>query len=570
MPHCIQHGYDRASNRLYREDPVAAANSQNFDELYAYDGINQLTDFDRGNLNAGKDGLVAASMTFAQEWALDPTGNWPTFKQDDDGDASWDLNQSRTHSKANEITQIGGSSAYVAHDRNGNMTKIPQPDDWTDDYDLTYDAWNRLVEVEEDAATVAEYTYDGSYRRTEKTVSGTTRRFYYNGAWQCLEERLDASTDPDRQFVWGQRYVDDPILRDRDTSDPTDGTLDERLYALQDPNWNVVALADTNGDVQERYAYGAYGGPTILTPSFTTRANSTYGWETLYAGYRFDEEAGLYRVRHRVLRPELGWLARDPVASDLKLYRYVRNNPTIYVDPSGLKIHVVNPVFSYISGNYSWYDAKVNEGFAPQVMLALQEVIGDCARLRLTNKKIKTLWSGQGNDVTYLVSADIGYFREKQNCKNGCCWQDLKKAIDDKRTFTIRHTKSTDAGKNGWNGEVILNPDFHPVLWVLHPGGFLVAQPAPFASNLWHELIGHGLYGYSHSFGNENVIDPDSKHYDPTIRIENMARRCLGEPERVHQYHNPDNREPDPYERMPYSDPLPPLRKGPLTIGPAP
>jgi len=34
-----------------------------------------------------------------------------------------------------------------------------------------------------------------------------------------------------------------------------------RIYALQDGNWNVIALADTSGDVQERYAYQAYGAP---------------------------------------------------------------------------------------------------------------------------------------------------------------------------------------------------------------------------------------------------------------------------------------------------------------------
>ncbi len=334
----IQHGFDRASNRLYRGDPVAAVNGQNFDELYTYDGINQLTDFDRGNLNANQDGLVAASMNFAQEWSLDPTGNWTAFKQDDDGNTTWDLNQPRTHNKANEITQIGGSSAYIAHDRTGNMTKIPQPDDWSDDYDLTYDAWNRLVKVMDDAATLAEYAYDGRNRRTDETISGTTRHFYYSAAWQCLEERLDASTDPDRQFVWGLDHVDDLLLRDRDTSEPKNGTLDERFYALQDANWNVVALADTGGDIQERYAYTAYGVPEYLTASFASRNNSDYEWEVLYGGYRFDADTGVYQVRHRMLAPEFGWLQRDPLglASDVNLFRYVANAPVNHLDPLGL------------------------------------------------------------------------------------------------------------------------------------------------------------------------------------------------------------------------------------------
>jgi hypothetical protein len=61
------------------------------------------------------------------------------------------------HNQANEIAQIAGSSSHVAHDRAGNMTKVPKPDDWNAHFDLTYDAWNRLVEVMDGETTVAEY-----------------------------------------------------------------------------------------------------------------------------------------------------------------------------------------------------------------------------------------------------------------------------------------------------------------------------------------------------------------------------------------------------------------------------
>ncbi len=102
----VKYGYDLAGNRLWREDPVAAANGEDFDELYTYDGVNQLKTFQRGNLNGTRDALVTASMTFAHDWTLDPTGNWSTFKEDTDGDSTWDLNQSRTSNEANELTNI--------------------------------------------------------------------------------------------------------------------------------------------------------------------------------------------------------------------------------------------------------------------------------------------------------------------------------------------------------------------------------------------------------------------------------------------------------------------------------
>jgi len=68
------------------------------------------------------------------------------------------------------------------------------------------------------------------------------------------------------------RYIDALIVRDRDTD--ANGTLDERLYALQDPNWNVAALAEPDGDVAERYTYEAYGKSTVFTPAFASRASS--------------------------------------------------------------------------------------------------------------------------------------------------------------------------------------------------------------------------------------------------------------------------------------------------------
>ncbi len=34
-------------------------------------------------------------------------GNWQEFNQDDNGDAAWDLEKSRTHNAVNELTAIG-------------------------------------------------------------------------------------------------------------------------------------------------------------------------------------------------------------------------------------------------------------------------------------------------------------------------------------------------------------------------------------------------------------------------------------------------------------------------------
>ena len=77
--------------------------------------------------------------------------------------------------------------------------------------------------------------------------------FFYNQAWQELESRRSTSENtgpeslqPQYQYVWSQRYIDAPVLRDKNTD--TDGLCDdERLYYLGDANFNVTTLVDHGG-----------------------------------------------------------------------------------------------------------------------------------------------------------------------------------------------------------------------------------------------------------------------------------------------------------------------------------
>ena len=77
----------------------------------------------------------------------------------------------------------------------GNTTKVPVPGDEANHYyTLTYDAWNRLVKVEDDQvtpATVAEYRYDGLGRRIVKLIPNGDNwdrsDVYYNSSWQGLD-----------------------------------------------------------------------------------------------------------------------------------------------------------------------------------------------------------------------------------------------------------------------------------------------------------------------------------------------------------------------------------------------
>ncbi|WP_315851684.1 RHS repeat domain-containing protein, partial [Planctopirus hydrillae] len=342
----IQYGYDRASNRIWRKNPIATANGAEYDWLYTYDGLQRLKTAKRGTLNVTQTALT--STTFQQDWNLDPTGNWEGFKQSDNG-STWSMEQERTANPVNEITDItntvGSPWADPAYNAVGNMTTIPKPKQMDETYTATYDAWNRLVKLEEEVSstleTVGEYSYDArNFRIVVKNydtgVLDETTHAYFTDGWQNIEERINSSSTPSQHHIWGLRYIDDCLLRDR----TTDTTLDERLYALQDANWNVTAIIDNTGVVQERFEYDPYGTIRIFDPDFDDFDTSGFGYVITYCGYRWDDVTRMFVVRKRFLHTDTGmWVSRDPIdyiSSFPSLFQYVRSQPTVVVDPTGL------------------------------------------------------------------------------------------------------------------------------------------------------------------------------------------------------------------------------------------
>ena len=223
-----------------------------------------------------------------QNWDLSFESDW---NQTDDNIAaasggSGAFDELRTHNAANQIATLakngsgdhGGNWVDPTYDAAGSMTLRPDPSDPSDANDaqkLTYDAWNRLVKIENNATgdDIADYEYDGLNRRISKrldtTANGTidssddARHYYYNGQ-QVIEEADDPSGgtyDIDKRFVWGKRYIDDLIAREHD---PDGDNTFTRHYTLHDRSWNIIALADDAGDIVERYRYTPYGDRTVL------------------------------------------------------------------------------------------------------------------------------------------------------------------------------------------------------------------------------------------------------------------------------------------------------------------
>ncbi len=348
-----QYGYDRTSNRTFRDNLTATAK----DHYFTSNGLDQVGTGKQGDLNAGRTDITG-TPAFQETWTLESHGNTRQLVQTTSGTTT--LNQTRTHTKANEVTTIaatvGTNWGDGVLDRNGFMTRVPKPGNEGQRWRLTSDAWLRVMRVVNDTggATIAEYKYDGLHRRTVKLkpngANWDRRDYYYSCEWQVVEERellntaskTTVATVPKFQWVWGVTYIDEVVLRDENKDgdgDCVDGT-DQRLYPTQDGNWNVTALVDTAGTVVERVLYDAYGKHALWNPAWSATQSSTlYTNEVLYAGYRLNPESGLYQVRNREYHPTLGrWVQRDPMGYDdgMNLYQYVSSSPASTVDPMGL------------------------------------------------------------------------------------------------------------------------------------------------------------------------------------------------------------------------------------------
>ena len=138
------------------------------------------------------------------DFTLDKVGNWTDYVIKTSG--STDLDQDRTHNKANEISDIteGGSDpewADPVYDAAGNMTTMPDPSGPTAGRTCTYDAWNRLVKVSGDANTRTQYYYDGRHRLIHRAVTTDNGSnwavddYYYNASWQMLERHRAVELD---------------------------------------------------------------------------------------------------------------------------------------------------------------------------------------------------------------------------------------------------------------------------------------------------------------------------------------------------------------------------------------
>jgi RHS repeat-associated protein len=229
-------------------------------------------------------------------------------------------------------------SGTLSYDNNGNVTLDDQG------HTLVYDAWNRLVEVKNGGTTLMTYRYDGAGRRITDDDGTTATQLFHSSQWQVLEERTGSGNGTARrQYVWSAVYVDAMVVRDRDTD--ANGSLDERLNVMQDANFNVTAITNTSGTVQERFVYDPYGKFQVFDASWTA-ASDIRSWNYLHQGLAYDAVIGWYMNRNRIYSSTMMRFGQqEPTGAEYvdggNNYLAYKAAPLTGVDPEGLKRVIV-------------------------------------------------------------------------------------------------------------------------------------------------------------------------------------------------------------------------------------
>ncbi len=292
----------------------------------------------------------------------------------------WDMNGNRTQlddiagplgTPADLIIGPGNQLLHTldfnySYDEEGNRSGIGS-DASIEFTAYEWDNRNRLTSVTEQAFAggyalrKVAYTYDPFDRRVSKAVDTDGdgdfdyREFYIwdqdnpSGIDNVLLDFVDADGDGtasaptlNKRYLYGNAV--DQIFAQENVGQSGANAVD---WLLQDNLGSVRDVVDNAGNVINRIDYDAFGNIlSVIDPSNSDVATEL-ATRFLFTGQEWDSDVGLHYYNARWYDPVTGtFISKDPLsfaAGDANLYRYVGNDPTNAIDPSGMDLIPWNP-----------------------------------------------------------------------------------------------------------------------------------------------------------------------------------------------------------------------------------
>jgi len=199
---------------------------------------------------------------------------------------------------------------------------------------MKWDFENKLLaaDTNNDNTDDVFYKFDALGRRVARTANSATTIYFQSGQQTIADYASGAAaSSPTYSYIYAS-YIDEPVARFDGSGAP--------VFMHRNQQYSITVVTNGNGTMVERYAYSAYGTPTITDASGTGRTTSEISNRYLYTGREWEEAMSLYHYRARLYDNVVGrFVSRDPIGfrgGALGLQEYVGGRPIHKVDAMGL------------------------------------------------------------------------------------------------------------------------------------------------------------------------------------------------------------------------------------------
>ena len=290
------YAYDGNGNRIRKQALDGTT-------LYQYDALNQLQRVDY--------------PAYSEELFYDKAGN--RARRLVGGEE--ELYQYDPRNRLMALTR-GGVTTPFQYDNAGNLLQ-------DDKARYSYDAFNRTVKVETFDGNVQVNRYDAEGLRHEMEENGRLVRFIFHKGEAVAEQEENSNVI---RLIRGSEL----IARSSDSE-----SARTYYHYASDEMGSTTHIVDEQGNVQNRYAYDAWGKIEVKEEAVPNRFT--------YYGQQIDPITQQYYLRARFYNPVIGRFTQEDTyrGDGLNLYAYCHSNPIYYTDPSGFStprvVHSNNP-----------------------------------------------------------------------------------------------------------------------------------------------------------------------------------------------------------------------------------